>query len=1498
MKKVHLLMIMLMFMSNVFAQHNLEVLDRGVVAVKTNTGVFVSWRIPGEEWHNVRYNVYRDGNKLNSEPLDVSNYSDLSGTIGNAYTVSAVIDSVEQPQSASVNTLSSNYKEIQFDLPPGGTTPAGEAYTYTPNDFSVGMLDGDASYDLVVKWDPSNAHDNSHAGYTGNVIIDGYTLGGNKLWRIDLGKNIRAGAHYTQFMVYDLDGDGIAEIACKTAPGTIDGLGNYLGKGPAATDNDLADYRNTAGYILTGPEYLTVFNGQTGAEMATVSYVPPRGNVSDWGDEYGNRVDRFLAGVAYLDGIKPSIVMARGYYTRTVLAAWDWDGTALSSRWVFDTNNAGNGAYYGQGNHNLSVSDVDNDGRDEIIYGSMTVDDDGTGLYTTGLGHGDAMHVGDLDPYRKGIEAFRCLEGGDGGTVLHDAATGQILIRHKTYSDCGRCCAANISNNYKGAEVWGGGKVFAASTGADITNAGFLVSSNFRIYWDGDLLEELLDNTSVTKTDYNNPVFSAAGAYSNNGSKSTSCLQADILGDWREELIFRTSDPSKVRIYTTTAPTIYRNYTLMHDRQYRLGVAWENVGYNQPPHTSYFLGEAEGILLPPPPVMNNQRLVYNGTGTWDNSLPIWMKDGVAAVYTDGEHVYFNSSEGTNDTIGLSIVVSPDVLTVVSPGNYTLDVDGGKLTGEMKLVKQGIGQFSLNGVHDYTGVTEIWDGTFNLDGDLTHSAVWVNMFGQFSSKGKLGKGLVMRYSSKLVIGGNNNAATLTITDSLSVEEKTEISLDIFGLSEVQNDSLKINGNMYLADGSILNIVPHLSDGEIYLAPGEYLLASATGNIVCNIEQIELTGIEGMPASLIVRNDSLLLNVKEMRSPSAVIWNGSLSDDWDLVNSKNFLNASIDDIFVTGDEVTVNDDAVSNIIDVVEDVMPASLTFVNNSVNYTISGSAAISGNATLTKKGSGKVTITNTNDFSGKVLVEEGTLEVKSMPNSIDGNGAIGGVSGNASLFEINGGTFSVTNATTAERALTIGVNGGTIQTTVKVNWNGKIVGGTLTKTGGGELTFNSANANNELILQTGTVRLTTEEALPGRKVIFRDGVLNCYDNGGTYSLATYPLVVEEGQKGTIYVDGRCEYRNTLTGSGTLNVSIPWIRTDFTGNWSAFEGTINLMGASWFRNFNSYGYGKAKINMPSGTSMTAMNDQIVKIGSLIGAGNLSGSGTWELGSRNESFMFRGVIESGSINKVGTGIMTLTNASTLTGLVTVTSGGMMVINSSGSATGTGTVYVKDGAFLGGMGIISGSVIVQNGGILKAGYEVDGYNYTGTSLRVKSATLNSNSVFYVKTNTIGSKSDKLIASESFIANGQLVMNKTTTLAYSAGQTYQIVSAPSISGAFNSVSPETPGDGLVWDFSEFNTSGIVKVNVANSITNVSKADELSLYPNPSSGVVYINFSEGRGNAIVQIETLNGEVVSVLDGSVDLSQLKIDLGNLDKGVYLIRACFNDKVLIGKVILK
>ena len=580
-----------------FTKLQREKLGRGVVAVRENPSrVAVSWRYLESDPENQAFDVYRNGKKVNAKPItDATFFTDNYTGNGEAkYEIRALKGDKTVASYTLPADAPTGYINIPLQLPELGVDPFGKEYFYNANDASIGDVDGDGEYEIILKWDPTNSHDNAHNGFTGPTYFDCYELDGTLKWRIDLGENIRSGAHYTQFLVADFDGDGKAELICRTADGTQDGQGKVIG-------DRRADWRNLNGRIVSGPEYLSVFNGETGAEMATVDYIPPRGNIKDWGDGYANRSDRFLAAVAYVDGVRPSAVMARGYYTRSVLAAYDWDGKDLKVKWVFDSNTPGNEAYAGQGNHNLRVADVDGDGCDEIIYGQMAVDNDGKGLYSTGMYHGDAIHLlSDINDEKYYV--WGCHENKKDGTTLREAATGKVILQYPSDKDIGRCMAADIDPNYPGVELWspnsGGVRSFdgkVISKQGDFKNEiSAKVPVNIAVWWDGDLLREMLDKNVISKYNWKTGemenMLVMEDCMWNNGTKGNPALQGDILGDWREEVLIRTADNQNLRLYVTTIPTDYRFHTFLGDPAYRSSIANQNIGYNQPAEPGFYFG--------------------------------------------------------------------------------------------------------------------------------------------------------------------------------------------------------------------------------------------------------------------------------------------------------------------------------------------------------------------------------------------------------------------------------------------------------------------------------------------------------------------------------------------------------------------------------------------------------------------------------------------------------------------------------------------------------------------------------------------------------------------------------------------------------------------------------------------------------------------------------------------------------------------------------------------
>ena len=606
---------MLLLVGSIFAfsqPYSGEKLSRGLIGIPTEEGMYFSWRMTLEDAAGLQFDLYRSSGggaevKLNKEPIDrTSDFLDrtVDYTVDNRWTLKATTGEV-----ATWTRLKGEKRNPYLSIPvckPEDGEIAGESFTYTANDCSVGDLDGDGEYEIILKWSPSNSKRPPQRGFTGNTYLDAYKMDGRRLWRIDLGPNVRSGAATTNFLVFDFDGDGCAEICCKTGDGTVDGLGHRIGD--AQADWRTWDKKSpTYGKIVNGPEYLTVFEGRTGKELDSKEYIPTRYPLDGWGgvggncgnDNTGGRSDRFTAGVAFRDGKTPSPIKVRGWYGRTVVAAWTFTNGALKHTWTFDSAAPGWEAYSGMGNHSVTVADFDGDGCDEICVGAMTVDHDGKGLFTTGLRHGDALHAGRFIPSRQGMQVFGVHENeGDNEIVkrtpavaMFDGATGEIIWQDGLGQDAGRGVAADIDPRYDGAECWCNiGGLRRGDTGEIICNRK-PDSCNFTIYWDADPLAELLDHVSISKWNWNaestDLLLKAEGVVSNNGTKGNPCLSGDILGDWREEVIWPSEDQTELRIYSTTIPAVDRRATWMNDRQYRLAIAWQNVAYNQPPHPSF-----------------------------------------------------------------------------------------------------------------------------------------------------------------------------------------------------------------------------------------------------------------------------------------------------------------------------------------------------------------------------------------------------------------------------------------------------------------------------------------------------------------------------------------------------------------------------------------------------------------------------------------------------------------------------------------------------------------------------------------------------------------------------------------------------------------------------------------------------------------------------------------------------------------------------------------------
>lgn len=872
----------------------MEALDRGLHAVKIDNGVFVSWRFLGTDNKTTAFNIYRDGTLVNAQPITgATNLLDNAGSASSSYVVKTVENGKEVESSDACRPWSSWWKSIQLSRPSNGTGGC----SYTPNDMSVGDADGDGKYELFVKWDPNNAQDNSKSGTTGNVYLDCYKLDGTMLWRIDLGQNIRAGAHYTQFQVYDYDGDGKCEVAMKTAPGTKDGTGKYVLMG---NDNPNADYRNSDGYILSGPEYLTIFNGLTGAEINTVAYNPGRGTVSNWGDKYGNRVDRFLACTAYLDGQHPSVVMCRGYYTRSTIAAYDFIDGKLVQRWFHDSPTSGQGAY-GEGFHNVSVADVDNDGFDEIIYGSATIDHDGRLYSRTGYGHGDAMHVSRMFPDDNDFYGWFVHEdkGSAYGYELRNLRTNNVVFGKKTGTDVGRGFAADVDPNNPGFEFCSSADGYYYNKAGQ--QVGSRTSANFRLYWDGDLQDEIFDGqgTAAMISKYNptskkQQDMVALGSYGNgsscNSTKSTPCLIADILGDWREEVIlYDANDPSKINIYTTTFETKYRLFSPMHDYVYRLGVAWQNTSYNQPPHLSNYIGGGVDNIAQPDIYVAGEvvkrepvRRVFNrgaensdwnDAGNWIGGV---LPTGIdTAEITNGEvdingnydqridvtdegklRVRGNSSlsdvkinnGGINVasstqlfelTIGKLEIDGDASVSVGKSSDHHLTLKGGEIVGDGNVIKKNVGTLDIDmDAKMFTGKYIVDEGILNLNSD--------NSIGLSGAEVKGG--------AILVNNATNTTDMIVVSDNSSVVLNADLTVNYVTI--INNDGEE----------------RHLSAGIYTSADFDWLQGDKTLKVVVGVDQTgveQITYVEGISVYPNPADDMISVYVDGAIYPNAIV-----------------------------------------------------------------------------------------------------------------------------------------------------------------------------------------------------------------------------------------------------------------------------------------------------------------------------------------------------------------------------------------------------------------------------------------------------------------------------------------------------------------------------------------------------------------------------------------------------------------------------------------------------
>lgn len=1455
------------------AQRFTDKLDRGLVAVKTTKGVYCSWRIQADEYYDVKYNLYRDGTRVNAEPLDVSNFTDASGSESSQYTVKAVLNGVEQQASKAATVFKSNYKEIKIKH------DASLKATYEPNDACCADVDGDGEVEILMKFNNKEEGEQLYPknGPTINgVATKEYSMlaclkqDGTVLWWVNCGPNMGDFQNNEQNIVgYDWDMDGKAEVVMRLEEGSTvhmaDGTTYTIGAN-GKNGSSWTNYREPKGsgsvewFTHYGKEFLWYCEGATGKPYQCIEF--PLKRLEDgetdlkaaWGDGYGHRSSKYFFGAPYLDGKHPSIFLGRGIYTRHKFIAYDVDPKThdLKVRWKW-TNNQPGSPWYGQGYHNYIVADVDWDGRDEIVWGSMVIDDNGMGLSTTGLGHGDAQHIGDFNPYIHGQEMFACNEDNPSNNY-RDATTSKIYYRKTDTNDDGRCLAGNFYNDFPGAVGHSAHDTpISTVTNEHVSTNTNGLSMNFRIYWDGDLLEECFNNTEVTKPGVGT-IATFLGAYSNNSTKATPCYQGDIFGDWREEVIERTAD-NNIRIYTTNEPTKWRNYSLWYDHQYRNGMVWQPCGYNQPPHVSYFLGELEGITIAPPP------LTTTGREEVGSSISKALDGKHALLATTGDATV-SVAEGASPAIftdnapswvqGTAASECRTKDTEIKYTYYTHTLTDGAFTGGMRLVKQGDGTLVLPNVKQtYTGKTDVWAGTLQFDGTMESSPVWLNRFAELNSNGGNFKGGIKAdYGSVIRPGGKESIGTLT-TSSLDLGFGARVVFDAKDGNVDKLVAAKMSiEKKYWKNGPQYNTP--VFEFATAPAPGTYTLAEV-GELTGKLSDIVVEGLDGHKFSLEYTDGKIILNLSDTRDSESCVWTGEKGSVWDLMSTENF--SSSDKMFVTGDELTFNDEAATTNVSIAEDVTPGNLYFKNDKKVYSLAGKGSILGEGSLNVEGTGTVYVKNTNKYSGGTNVKGGTLIPSTLANK-DGleYGSLGAADNTITLS--NTGILKVTTGMTASHPIVLGEDGGVINNTGTLILNGGIRKGSgknrdLYKMGAGTLQLNSTADFDVLYINQGTVYDFQDGHFSGKTIVLNGSKVVLQASNSIYSSNSDNVNIEvpKGKSGIWYPDGRCDYTGKLTGEGTIDIYGTWIRCPFKGDWSKFEGTINAKRGNKnayepsFDFNNTYGIPLATLNVDSRFTKDyafCTNGKSFAIGALTGSGYISnggnfgsGANTLTIGGKNTNFEFKGSINGSNVVKNGTGIWTISSEDVLANAKSLKIvDGVVKLNkatATSSMTAPTVLYVRNEGELRGVGCTYG-VSLLKGGILRPGSnaETAQTNNTGVINILKNLNAVVGSSIYVnktKADSIsvnaytGSKSPAwafLNVGGNAVLNGTIYVTYKDTWTPAVGDYVRVLDcAGSISGNPTFELQALPA-GLEWDTTPFLSTGTIRVTVSTGIKEV----------------------------------------------------------------------------------
>ena len=1531
MKKLFLLaMAGLLSTSAVQAQRVTDKLTRGLVAIPqgdktgqddlygiTGSGIFVSWRKLPNEYFDTQYNIYRNGTKLNSTPLTVCNYQDNGGAKSATYKVVPVVRGQElSDQAAEVKPWDHQYWDIPVK-PVVNRAGATVTSQYSLNDCSVADVDGDGQMEFVVKRRNDSGLNTSSNTTTFN-LHECYKMDGSRLWYIDMGPNMMAGPdEQFDLILYDWDQDGKAEALMRGADNMI----IHTASGKEIKIGDMDYYAPRDEYTKEGAEYLLYLNGETGEPYGwdgSDNWTPPvyplpryeqgeSNYASVWGtSDTGHRATKHYFGAPYLDGKNPAIFLGRGCYTRHKFCALEVnkDTHELTQLWRWNCYSGGLHTWFGNGFHNFAIADVDMDGRDEIVFGSMIIDDTGYGLSTTGYGHGDAQHCGDLDPYRWGLEQFVCLESHDvPGLCYTDATTSTERYTTGTGGDNGRCMAGNFQNTYPGAIGLEIGSA-AVSLVADRAIPGLTGWSddhvNMRIYWDGDLLDEFMDSPGTERegcvykygkevgTDRSYPnsrCFMTSGCALSNSSKNNPGFLGDIIGDWREELVLRKSDNTGLRIYTTSYESPHAITSLWYDHEYRNAMTWQSVGYNQPPHPSFFLGELEGITKEPPAITLEGRTEVEGTiGSGDHLLVSGYEDKTISVQ-DGASPWIltvNTPAWIQGTGSRQATASTPLRPERNTITYTTTLTGGAFGGATHLVKQGEGVLVLpNVVEKHTGGTDIWQGTLQFDGTLESSPLWLNRHTTLiSNGGQFLGGVKAEYNATLQPGGADKVGAINIS-TLDLGFGARVMFDVNGSNIDQLNATTLNietkdwqyGPKYSTP--VFQFTSALSEGVYDLGS----VATVNGNLADVI--IEGLGNE-VTTSLRLQDGKLQLVVGDMREAGTVAWNGTDGNStWEQAVSENFLSDGQSTYSAHGDDIVFDDNAASTTVTIKGAVSPKSVTFNNETKAYVINGDSIV-GQAPITKNGAGRVTFNNWN-VTGPTTINGGTMVVTMLANNVGQNyGSLGTAKqpitlNDGATLQVNGVNIITDQQLNITGEATVEVPSG--KSTI-FNTGIRGSGATLVKSGAGSMETGTSNNNYaKLIIKGGTFTANYgsdwKDQLPAT-IEFQNGILWAGNNESTNVKNTANIIVPEGKAGSFYGGYRSTYTGKLTGAGTFNVFTGGVRCYFNGDWSEFTGKI-VIGKNNRQNKKSYDpsflLGNTK-GMPNATVEVSANARLdnqgnnIAIGKLSGAGTLVGSGQWILGSDGSNFMlsteigisqartddYGGTIAAGGspVTKRGAGKMTLFTLGKLYGALTVEEGTVAFNHSAMSATEHGpfATTVKNGGRIVGQGLLN-SLNVQDGGLLMPCGSTANETTPGTIKTNALANFQAGSTVEFLINS--SKNSQIVA-PNIMVNGTVKVTLVGDFTPKAGDEFTLWTVTgNMQGTPTFELPELPA-GLYWNADDLKTkAGVLRVtgNASDGIGRIGAQTTVSCDVFNAKGQLVGSISAQRGSLRQALKTM-----------------------------------------------